>query len=84
MAKFSAQPPDFSVKTSERYLDDDKQVRYRSSFIGVAWKNTDEKGEERINLKLHALPVNGELVLWNYQPRDAEIEQAPKPRPKSG
>ena len=84
MAKFSAQPPDFSAKTSEKYLDDDKQVRYRSSFIGVAWKNTDEKGEERINLKLHALPVNGELVLWKYQPRDAEIEQAPKARAKSG
>lgn len=72
MAKFSAQTPDFSVKTSEKYLDGDKQVRYRSSFIGVGWRNTDEKGEERINVKLHALPVNGEIVLWTYQSRDSE------------
>lgn len=72
MTNFIAQAPDFSVKISEKYLDDEKQVRYRSSFIGVGWKNTNEKGEERINLKLHALPVNGELVLWPYQPRDVE------------
>lgn len=37
-----------------------------------AGKNTDEGGEERIKLRLHALPVNGELVLWKYQPFDPE------------
>ena len=75
MANFVGQAPDYSVKTSEKYLDDEKQVRYRSSFIGVGWKNTDENGEERINLRLHALPVNGELVLWTYQPFDPENGQ---------
>jgi uncharacterized protein (DUF736 family) len=74
MSRFIAQSPDFSVKTSEKYLDGENQVRYRSSFIGVGWKNTGDDGEERINLKLHALPVNGELVLWPYQVRDAEPE----------
>lgn len=72
MANALGKAPDYSVKTSEKYLDDEKQVRYRSSFIGVGWKNTDENGEERINLRLHALPVNGELVLWKYQPFDPE------------
>jgi uncharacterized protein (DUF736 family) len=84
MAKLVAQAPDFSVKTSERYLDDDKQVRYRSSFIGVGWKNTDEKGEVRINVKLHALPVNGELVLWPYQLRDVEAVEELRSKAKPG
>ncbi|MEM8971882.1 MAG: hypothetical protein AAGD43_07475 [Pseudomonadota bacterium] len=60
--------PDYSVKSSEKYLDDKKQVKYRSTLIGVGWINTDDKGEERINVKLHALPVSGELVLWKYEP----------------
>lgn len=60
--------PDYSVKSSEKYLDDKKQVKYRSTLIGVAWRNTDERGEERINVKLHAFPVTGELVLWKYEP----------------
>lgn len=68
MANRSARPPDFSVKSSEKYLDDQRQVKYRSSLIGVGWINTDEKGEERINVKLHAFPVSGELVLWKYEP----------------
>ncbi len=72
MANADTRTPDFTVKSSERYLNDEKQLKYRSSFIGVGWKNTDENGEERINLRLHALPVNGELVLWKYQPLDPE------------
>jgi uncharacterized protein (DUF736 family) len=68
MANAAARPPDFSVKSSEKYLDDKRQVKYRSSLIGVGWTNTDEKGEERINVKLHAFPVSGELVLWKYEP----------------
>lgn len=84
MTKFVAQTPDFSVKTSEKYLDGDKQVRYRSSFIGVGWKNTDEKGEERINVKLHALPVNGEVVLWKYQPRDIDDDELSTSKTKTG
>lgn len=83
MAKSTPQAPDFSVKTSEKYVDDN-QVRYRSSFIGVGWKNTDEKGEERINVKLHALPVNGELVLWRYQPRDVEALDPSRTKGKTG
>ena len=68
MANDVARQPDFSVKSSEKYLDDKKQVKYRSSLIGVGWTNTDEKGEERINIKLHAFPVSGELALWKYEP----------------
>lgn len=68
MAITVARQPDFSVKSSEKYLDDKKQVKYRSSLIGVGWINTNEKGEERINVKLHAFPVSGELVLWKYEP----------------
>jgi uncharacterized protein (DUF736 family) len=63
MANGVPRPPDFSVKSSEKYLDDKKQVKYRSSLIGVGWHNTDEKGEDRINVKLHAFPVSGELVV---------------------
>jgi hypothetical protein len=66
---FSRQP-DFSVKSSEKYLDDNKQVKYRSSFIGVGWKNVDGNGNERINVRLTALPITGELVLWDYVPYD--------------
>ncbi len=72
MANADTRTPDFTVKSSERYLNDEKQLKYRSSFIGVGWKNTDEKGEERINLKLNAFPINGELVLWKYQSFDPE------------
>ena len=67
MANGIARQPDFSVKSSEKYLDDKRQVKYRSTLIGVAWSNTDERGEERINVKLHAFPVSGELVLWKYE-----------------
>lgn len=68
MATGVSRQPDYSVKSSEKYLDDNKQVKYRSTLIGVAWRNTDERGEERINVKLHAFPVSGELVLWKYEP----------------
>ncbi len=76
MSNGIARQPDYSVKSSEKYLDDNNQVRYRSSLIGVGWINTDEKGEQRINVKLHALPVTGELVLWTYEPyQEAPVAQ---------
>jgi len=72
MADVHARTPDFAVKSTERYLNVQVQVKYRSSFMGVGWRNIDQNGEERINLKLNAFPVNGELVLWKYQPFDPE------------
>lgn len=76
MANADTRLPDFTVKSSERYINEENRMRFRSSFIGVGWKNTHDSGEERINLKLHALPVNGELVLWDYQPPDTENRTA--------
>ena len=78
MADSSRRAPDYTVKSSEKYLDGDEQVKYRSSFIGVGWKNTDDKGEVRINIKLHALPVNGNMVLWDYKPADDEATSGKK------
>jgi len=77
MADVHTRTPDFTVKSTERYLNVEVQVKYRSSFMGVGWRNIDQNGEERINLKLNAFPVNGELVLWKYQPFDAEYSRRP-------
>ena len=77
MANGFTRQPDFSVKSSEKYLDDNKQVKYRSSFIGVGWKNVDDDGNERINVRLTALPITGELVLWGYVPYDPKNPNDP-------
>ena len=77
MADVHTRTPDFTVKSTERYLNVEVQVKYRSSFMGVGWRNIDQNGDERINLKLNAFPVNGELVLWKYQPFNIDND---KPR----
>ena len=38
MTKAVGQTPDYTVKTSQKYLDDERQVKYRSTLIGVGWK----------------------------------------------
>lgn len=48
----------------------DGKTRFQS--IGVAYPNTKDDAKSVMNIKLHAFPVNGEMVLFEPKPKDEE------------
>lgn len=63
--------PHYDVFVTEKSENTDPGVDEPKAFwtkIGAAWKHGDGKG---INIVLKALPLDGNLILREYKPKEA-------------